>query len=323
MFEKIPIYPSQENLKSEEKSRILNKINKAVRVFVATGVLTMGAQPMLENKFIEGYNTESYVTYSGEDNEIQQEKMRENLQYLENKYSTGVVSFLNSADKEAKEKGMEINRVPKVIGFEKLNIDNDELKNLWSENFYPKGTINGEISEINYLDKTQLNVEEYNIKGEKAAGTVRQTKIIDFSKTTDYGNKTETLEALDWYFSHELGHLNDWSSKINLTSLERVEFLKEVTELFEEEDSFRDTAGYIDSINNPDKYKELYCKVTEYWATLCEYYLSFSEGSKIMSEKELSLIKKWLLRGENDSFNVSESIEGRNQLISRANNEMK
>lgn len=315
MFEKMPAYLNQDNQRLEKQQIILDKINKAVKIFVATGVLTMGSQPMLENKIIEGCSAQSYIEYSGEDNEVQQEKIREGLEYLEGKYSKSIVSFLSVADEEAKDKKNSVNQSPEIVGFDKLNISDYDLKNLWSEEFYPKGTINGEISEIKYLDKSHSNVEDYNIKGEKGAGTTRKDKSVEFTKADNYGNKSETLRALDWYFSHETGHLNDWSSKINLTSAERVQFLIDVTNSFEKEGSFRDVMGYIDSINNPIKHKELYYKVSEYWATLCEYYLSFSDSNKILSEEEINLLKKWLLQDENSLFNIEESIEKRSSLI--------
>lgn len=121
-------------------------------------------------------------------------------------------------------------------------------------------------------------------------------------------------ENLDWHFSHELGHLDDWANRKDLSAEERVIFLYDITQAFNRPGSFRDALGYVDQIKNPDKQKEKYFKVREWWGTLTEYYFTFPKDLFDQSEADYLLVEKWMKRAD-PSFDPIKAKEQRDSMI--------
>ncbi|MFA6106262.1 MAG: hypothetical protein WC745_01170 [Patescibacteria group bacterium] len=280
-----------------KKEKWTAKIRKALSIFIATGLVTLSADPVLDSKIYFNENhIGKFIEYTGEDNEIKQLEMEYRLKELCEKYSVNIVGFLKTADEGARENREKEKGPLKVEGFESLGIFNEDLKEMWDET-YPKNALN-EVSRVAYISKSKQNVGDYNISGQMmAAGTnILSNEITFFKSLEGHSKKKDIIGTADWFFSHELGHMNDWAHTDNLTPEERIEFLQEVTQSFLMEGSFRDVLGYVDSINNPDQQKQLFYKVGEYWAGLCEYYFTFPDIQ--FNSLETALIEKWLLKGE-------------------------
>lgn len=304
------------------KEQSLQKASRIMAAFIAAGIITFGsgtegfkniAAPSSPEKYIE------YVEKQPGADEVKAEMLRGKLKFLEGKFSTRIIDYLMMGDKAAKENNKGMPNQPIITGFDKIGIDNKEISELWSKKYYPVGVIEGNIASVEYSGNRAGNVADYNIGGEAAASARDFSDIIQFH---DDGLRVELkkelkdkIENLDWHFTHELGHNTDWVNQDKLTPVERAEFLHDITKAFEKPGSFRDPLGYIDSINNPDKHKENYYKVREYWASLCEQYLSFPDLSKdYLSKDEIALIKKWLER-EDKEFNPIKAEKGKKLLI--------
>ncbi|MEI7741185.1 MAG: hypothetical protein WCJ29_01645 [bacterium] len=100
---------------------------------------------------------------------------------------------------------------------------------------------------------------------------------------------------------HESAHTNDWMNSEILSNQERLEFLEDIGGLFETRypDSSAFHSGYVDRIKNNDPKKELYIKVTEYWAELTAKYLaSDREAFEKRRPAEGAVLRKWVSRME-------------------------
>jgi hypothetical protein len=304
------------------KEQSFQKAKKIISALIVAGIVTFGPGVEGFKSITAPSSPDKYITYvekqSGAD-EVKAEMMRGKLKFLEEKFSPHVTDYLMKADAAAKENSKNMPEKPVIAGFEKAGIDEKDLGELWSKKHYPVGAIEGNVSSVKYLGTQTKNVSDYNIAGQAAASAEDFTDSIAFH---DDGIKVETkkdlldrIESLDWHFSHELGHNVDWVNQNKLDPADRAEFLHDVAQAFEKPGSFRDPMGYINSINNPDKQKENYYKVREYWATLCEEYLSFPELAKdYFSKDELVLVKKWLER-EDKNFDPVKAEQGRKVLM--------
>ena len=161
---------------------------------------------------------------------------------------------------------------PELYGFEKLGLDNEKLKELWSEGSgtYPKSWVEGEISEISYQDKKVELPEHYGekLKGNKAQGSYSQ-RVIRF-----YGlpgginasdlSRDEIKMFLDFTFAHEIGHANDWDEDKDMEITERQSLLLKVLERVQSEKPFKseidllfNEPSYNEKIRNNDKQEAL------------------------------------------------------------------
>jgi len=194
---------------------------------------------------------------------------------------------------------------PKIEGADDIGLTEKEsslLKRAWSEDYYPKGTVNGKVKQI-LLKKNFLKLgKEYGNKaGAKAFGTADSFKNIvlikDIKDIRDEKERRFALLGLDWVFSHELGHQNSWMFNRSLSGKERIEFLSDVLKNFkkaEKSESVESMSGYVYAVENSDKEIETYVKVTEWWAELCQNYFSYPQYFKEYFPQESALVEKWL-----------------------------
>lgn len=99
--------------------------------------------------------------------------------------------------------------------------------------------------------------------------------------------------------SHEIAHANDWLNSQVLSSQERINFLSETTQIYNNKNSYR--SANIEQVENEDKFLESYIKVSEYWAEIAEKYISKDEEFKKNYPEDFKLAEKW--------FNQINSIE--------------
>lgn len=305
----------------QNKGKIKEKIKKMIVTFVAVGIFTLGHPA--DFKFLKIFNSaenyKEYVQKNQELDEFKEADFAKKINYLTSEYSEQIFSILLTADKNAKKSKEKMPNNPVVEGFEKINISTEEVTELFSEKYYPRGTINGNISSISYIGESKNAPKDYNIESKLAGEAEFITNKINFySNGSEINNGKDfknRISSIEWHFSHELGHINDWMKNKNLSPLERVNFLFEVTNAYKKPGSCRDVLGYINSINNPNKEKEMLIKVAEYWATLCEYYLTFPDDIKnFLSNDEINLVKKWLERKDNN-YKPEAAKKDREQFI--------
>jgi hypothetical protein len=303
-----------------EKKTIFERVEKSLKIFMAMGIVVLGADSIFESRLVKGYTPDHYIKYCGIENELQQKDLKLKLIELEKHFSPQFLSNLESLIEKINHNSREITSTPKIEGFENVGLGNEEMATLWNENNYPAGTINGKIGKIGYQNISKKNTKEYHMGGMKAAEVAPAENDIKFLglKNKEHSSKKDFVGTLDWYFSHELGHINDWVHGNEFKPEERVDFILEVTSAFDKPDSFRDRMGYINSINNPNPHLEKYCKVVEYWAVLCECYLTFPDLAAIsFSPEERNLIEKWFLGKNGQKFNPKDALAKRGELVEK------
>lgn len=242
------------------------------------------------------------------------------LEYLEKEFSIGIVSRLHTASEDAQlwKKGPE--RRLQILGFDQLGMNNGALAELWSEKFYPKQWIKGNLRNVIY-SKNSLKTDIYGKEQYRAgdADKLNHDILLYGLHPGEIDNKLTYKahkENLDWIFSHELGHCNDWIGGTYLLPLERIEFLVEVTKAYKTPGSFRDLFGYVESITNNDKRIQEYYRVTEWWGTLCEWYFTFPDSLKRSSEKDFMLVDKWVKKRD-QQYDTKKSQKMRGLLLKK------
>ncbi len=93
--------------------------------------------------------------------------------------------------------------------------------------------------------------------------------------------------------NHELGHNNDWDASQTLSTPERIMLLAEVTERYLSSDRF--FSQYVESTTfDADPHKQLYRRVSEYWAELTRNYFGINQEKFIKEHPEdAALVAKW------------------------------
>jgi cell division protein FtsI/penicillin-binding protein 2 len=287
--------------------------------FVVGTFLYMGTVPK------EAYvsNTEKYINLATREQKLtsrQIQDLTKNLNYLSEIFSPHIVDYLSEACEVSRFWRLNQHKL-EISGFEYLGLSSEELSELWSEVHYPKKWITGNVHKITFVNHAvkfsnygpdywyQGSVEVFKHEITIYNGSVNAESSAD-------KKKRETIEKgnLDWNFSHELGHENDWINAVYLSPFERVDFLVEVHKAYKDQNSFRDILGYVESIKNNDKSKQEYARTVEWWGTVCEEYFTFTSTLKAYHAKEFLLIERYVKRYDPD-YDVLAMNKVRNKLL--------
>lgn len=309
-----------------EKSDTRKSLEKKLRTMTAWGIISLSSLSMFKSVFKEDYKQEykpkAVIAYiekeRGPLTEVEKIELQKKIEHLKEQFSNNIISHLQKsteANKEADPKPIEIK------GFEKAGLSNEDLKKLWSEKYYPKGWLEEEIGEVEYKDKEAKGIKDYGLDRGRTVGTHRsaeggKSKITFFKSFTPETEEEfkDFTSTLDWHFSHEASHANDWSNEAELDFKQRVEFLHEVSQNCFREGAFRDSLGYIESIKNPDPHKERYFKVEEYWAKSCDHYFTMSDMFKELYPQEFKMVDKYVKK-EDPAFDPIEKAQQRQEVI--------
>lgn len=293
---------SAEQHVGETTTSYKKKIKRAVTTFLAAGVLLWGVKTNFDPK--RGTAKPTFQEFLEEtvvkrDNLNRQEatSLHQNLTFLSEQFSPHIITHLSNAEHRGRTESDNFPPEPSLIveSPESQLIKASQIAELWSEENFPIGSIEGKLSRIEVVSEVSAKPVEYGHASEHVAGlTTKESNQIHISLRDDPLVPMENnLVGVDWVFSHELGHINDWEHDPTLTLTERAAFLAEVTRAFSQAGSFRDPAGYIHGIKNKDSNVEHYLKVSEYWAELTRYYFSFPAAfKKIASPLEIALVER-------------------------------
>ncbi len=329
---KLEVSPENEKSKKELKDKLKkyfrNLVTWGLVSFTTLGIGMLALREMKKNKELMRYFEESkrqkkvlvekYVAEKQEvmDAVIDIKKTKEmvgQVQYLENQFGKGIVSrlaILTKKEQQAAKK--EKNCPPKIIGFEGIGFKKESLQKLWSEEYYPKGSINEEVEAIEYgisIPQVVLAGTEQK-SGKQVVYFASQNKPKENSPT----GKRWFLYILDGRFGHELAHINDWESASDLSLKERIEFLYEVTKRFESQDSFKEELSIdIEARKNLDP-QEKRKMIKEWWAEACESYFIIPDDFRKVHPKDTELIEKWLKK-QDPGYNFSDAMQQKDKFI--------
>lgn len=317
----VPALETGKDKKQREKTgaspeKLHNRLIKRFKSFLATGVLLTASGITLErlgqvvlNELVKPKDYIEYTENLGPLESSQKETLTKQLEYIDKEFSEPVIYYLKKGHESARESKESCPSNPKIEGFEQIGLNNEKINDLWNERHYPKGTINGNISRIRFVRATIIDKLPWHGVSENTAAFVKDfSDEITFWGASEMNERREegTRIFSDFYFAHELGHINDWVNNNNLTPSERAEFLFEITTSFNRPSSFRDGLGYIESQST--KYK----KIVEYWAEVSRIYFypdSFSKEPTKQYQNELLLAQKWLTRHDRSFMNVKSRDE--------------
>lgn len=312
----------------DKKIERKEEMKKKIRAMTAWGIITLssfGALILFTRKEDgQKYKPKTIIADIEKKqllSESEKTELSKKLEYLKENFSGNIFPQLQKSVEANKES---ISKPIKIKGFEKIGLRNEDLQKLWSEKYYPKGWLEDEISDVEYKNEkfTEKKMDYGRNKESQYAGTQRQdekgkSKITFYaSNPEDYGSMKSFIETLDWHFSHESSHANDWEGESQMDFKNRVNFLYEVSQNCFREGTFRDVLGYVDSIKNKDKNKENYYKVREYWGTCCEDYFTFPEILKQDNPREFEMVDKYV-KMEDPNYNPIEKQVQRQEIINQ------
>lgn len=267
----------------------------------AAGALETGRSYIKMNKEAEK------ILAQTPENEEKKNKYHENLQFVESKVGKNVLLDIAKAQYRYQKNYQSIPNQLEINDFDKIGLSESAIKQLWKDGeTYPKGWINGQVSKINYLSRIPFLPKD----ADASYGQL----LKDINVMSKDGKSDEVLNASDWYFSHELGHANDWRSKIKFNYPERINLLANLLKLMEDEkvDLLYEREA-LKKIDDPQK--RLLADAQETWATMCEYYFTFPEQFKKEQLESYQLVDKWVKAGGDSTFDPRNASLERNQII--------
>lgn len=316
--------------KKDEKLEAREKLKKKLRTMVVWGIVTassFGALKLLDKEYEkhqEGrYKPKALMTYIEKQKpltEIEKIELTKKIDYLREQFSNRIIDLLQKSTKINKEVNPES---IEVKGFEKAGLSNEDLKKLWSEKYYPKGWLDEEVAEVEYIDKREKPGKHYGLDKESIAISAHgnaekgKSKLFFFKSYALPETNTEKEQfiiALDWHFGHESSHANDWETEAELDFKTRVEFLYDVSQNCFKKDAFRDGFKYIEAVKNQNPNIERYYKVSEYWAVCCDHYFTVPETFEELYPREFEMVDKYVKK-EDSTFNAFEKVKQRDELI--------
>jgi len=188
----------------------------------------------------------------------------------------------------------------------------EELRKFLNDN-YPQNYIAGSISEIEFIDHPDVNLEagketlgraeSFGMDSMLKGGSGDSRLPIKINLPTTGIDKETFLDIL----RHEIGHPNDWNNNSVLASSERIGMLDEVYMRSVAQDRFM--SSYVEGISveeldlyfkgkvENEKTKEQYVnyiRTNEYWAEIQRAYFSDTDKFRQEHPQDHALVKKWV-----------------------------
>ena len=154
----------------------------------------------------------------------------------------------------------------------------------WSEEGFPRGSIAHNVSSVIF---TRFIHREGDVvtRGRADYGNVIRILTPDFSSMGRM-ERFVVISRMDEAFAHELGHQNDWQRDSSLSPSQRIAFLYDVLKEMNRVRSYRDFYT--------EKFRGTPLHPVEWWATVCEKYLSSPHWFIHQYPRESELVEKWL-----------------------------
>jgi hypothetical protein len=197
-----------------------------------------------------------------------------------------------------------------IKNFDDIDVEEETLERLWEDgNTYPKGWIDGEVSEINMNDTKLLDK-----KGVGAFVHIWEhgrKKIIIMNH--NFSNSPEDLTTIDSYFSHELGHTNDWENKKDASFQKRIALLADVLRQIENTD-IEDLYDGYDLYDIDDETQKNMLEARETWATMCQLYFFHSDIFRDIYPDAFKIVDDWV-KNTDPNFDPIDAAHKRQAIV--------
>lgn len=249
------------------------------------------------------------------------ERLAANRAYIEKNIGPHTLRYLEAMHEINRRLNLE--QEPRYEGFEKIGVNPELLKTLWKDGqTYPKGWIVGEVERLKVLDPKNSPRPVYGPDGDQWYGGTATQGSQGMSQITFSGfeahERKDVVPSLDWYFGHEISHLNDWAYDRDAAFADRVNLLARTHERMNAPDHFENPlGGYGDMAEIEDPEQREYYKTREYWGELNEYYFAFPDMLKEKSPKDFELVDQWVKRSDPE-FDTFRAHALRDSIIENA-----
>jgi hypothetical protein len=341
----------QEQAPDKAKESLRNKsfheFVKYMKTTIAAGIMAAGVhgqqvqanaakpdQPRTENQHVKVSEKPAEASVSNRDIAVdyveknlpetlkkdRKKRVIKQLTEILNTYGADPVNNIYYSDKDNQEKLEPTKEQSMSIeGFEELNISSEKLKQLWSEDNYPDGLIEGEVKSVTYTDSTYEQAN--NSRTYREADFDRQKEQLRFYRPQRFTSPnylpSDKIMALDAVFAHEVSHGGDWVGNDDLSHAQRIEFLHDVHETITESENL----AFVLDVSNMNEVKDFYNVspekrlrvIQEGWANIGELYLSKPAELQEEYPSLYELADKWLTI-EDDDFDPEKAQIQRLQL---------
>jgi len=323
------------------ENRSWHRIKKLIKAWMAAGIIAVGAGSLertaeeveetsekienviestknsQENKPTPKEVAETFIERNVPDSlsPKEQQSLTERVESILQNYGVNEMAYVYTAHEEhntPEEEQVEQPDTVAISNFEAAGLSSDSLRKIWSEEYYPKGSIKDQIQSVEYVDSTYSESDTSDIY---RAGHIKGGEKITFFRPEDFHEFTpmDLVFAFDDTFGHELTHANDWVSDKELDLIERVNFMYDAHTTFKQS-TFRDSID-VNSLKDLEGLsgKEQHQVLREWFADIGELYFSTPEEFKTRHPDEYSLADKWLTKNDPD-FDPAEAVMNRSIL---------
>lgn len=303
---------------SESKSKLrefmqspLGQKIKRIGVYSWITIAALGAGEVARQSIKFTKQVDQLLSHQIDDPE-KRDNHKRNIEFVESQVGEEVI--LDLAKKHVIDLNNEKNdKDVSFNDFDKLNIDDETLKKLWNDGAtYPKNWINDEVSDINLTEPSFMD-------GDNEAASVRawqRDRKQIFIINNNFSDDAKSYDDIDRYFSHELGHCNDWENKKDVPFEARISLLADVLEQIEKtdiEDMYGGFEGY--GIDKEEEANEKLIVASETWAEMCEIYFSSPSYLKKVYPEAYNIVDNWIKAHDSD-FDPFKAAEKRQEIIS-------
>lgn len=233
------------------------------------------------------------------------------LEYIKRNLSNreGIPKDLLTADfleKKSEDKSFQ------VEGFENAGISNEAL-NRFILATYPQNLTHKNMGKLVYVDSVQYSsTDSLYTLGLSYRG---KDKVAIFSHAfsgRDKDKSSQYVVALDSTIAHEFGHQVDWLRSADLTLDQRIDFLYEALQEYDNPNGWKDSYPHKkETRENPEKKDKL---VIEWWASLVSAYMHGPELLRECSPSSYELAEKWVKRMDHD-YVAEEQVKKRDEAV--------
>ncbi len=308
MFEKFSAPKSQNKEQNSEYSNIRRLIISGL------GAVTISTTALYRDSNGDGVleKAEDYIYKSILEDKTATLSSEERAAYelvapklLESVGVVGLVDIIQSEERAHHWQNKE--KVPPIVeGFEEMGaISNEDIVAMTSSpRIFPSGWISGKISSISYASP---NSGKDGLLGQnlRQPGVFDEITIFNIEPSGDFSGERGKYAMHGLVLKvlrHEVCHSNDWGTTTPQTFTERIDLLSDIINRAESNDPYRghlvsnketELVPYHTTYGNETR-KERITSYKEYFADVCEAYLSNADELKDTYPEDYKIIDTWI-----------------------------
>lgn len=307
-------FESGNNESQESKFESIRRVLKRLLLVGLTGAaITIGAGEI--RKSVE---YDKYVETQGAiENKVFDEIVKELGEKIGNN-----VRAIELGSQKSFDRRNDMRETPKFDGVEEAGFSPEVVEGLFEDGrFYPKNLLDGQVSGVTFYKGAGPSARGEGIQ-DNAAASVNSIDEIDIyvPKLKDGFTSRDQYVNLMTVMEHEIAHLNDWETNLDLCRIDRALLLKKVLERLGSPDRLAGsdelrTFDY-EKVEMDDEKNEAYRQAKEYWATIVQFYFDFPAWFKDKHPSDFQLVEDYLINKKDSNFNPIKANQERKAFLS-------